>query len=90
MNVIFEPSGTGSGRSSCLPHRHLLLILLIGGLVLPVFLGVLAGPLVRSSYRAGRLWAKSMLSKGLDIPPHLAHLAEDIALEGQGTFAQAV
>jgi lipoyl synthase len=54
------------------------------------FLGVLAGPLVRSSYRAGRLWAKSMLSKGLDIPPHLAHLAQDIALEGQGTFAQAV
>ena len=38
------------------------------------FLGVLAGPLVRSSYRAGRLWAQSMLSKGRDIPPHLAHL----------------
>jgi lipoic acid synthetase len=53
------------------------------------FLGVLAGPLVRSSYRAGRLWAQSMLSKGRDIPPHLAHLAEDIALEGRG-FAQAV
>ena len=48
------------------------------------------GPLVRSSYRAGRLWAQSMLSKGRDIPPHLAHLAQDIALEGQGTFAQAV
>jgi lipoic acid synthetase len=30
-----------------------------------------------------------MLSKGRDIPPHLAHLAEDIALEGAG-FAQAV
>ncbi|HEX7044775.1 MAG TPA: hypothetical protein VF203_09175, partial [Burkholderiales bacterium] len=42
MNVILVPSGTGSGRSSSLPHRHLLLILLIGGLVLPVFLGVLA------------------------------------------------
>src|SRR5690606_33803645 len=27
------------------------------------FLGVLAGPLVRSSYRAGRLWARSMLAK---------------------------
>ena len=32
------------------------------------FLGVLAGPLVRSSYRAGRLWARSMLAKGRDIP----------------------
>jgi lipoic acid synthetase len=53
------------------------------------FLGVLAGPLVRSSYRAGRLWAQSMLSKGRDIPPHLTHLAQDIALEGKG-FAQAV
>jgi len=47
------------------------------------FLGVLAGPLVRSSYRAGRLWAQSMVSKGRAIPPHLSHLAE-------GTFAQAV
>ena len=51
------------------------------------FLGVLAGPLVRSSYRAGRLWAQSMISKGRDIPPHLAHLAQDIAERG---FAQAV
>lgn len=47
------------------------------------FLGVLAGPLVRSSYRAGRLWAQSMASKGRDLPPHLAHL-------GEGVFAQAV
>ena len=53
------------------------------------FLGVLAGPLVRSSYRAGRLWAQSMHSKGRDIPPHLAHLARDIEAHGQG-FAQAV
>ena len=53
------------------------------------FLGVLAGPLVRSSYRAGRLWATSMISKGRDIPPHLAHLAQDIALDSTG-FAQAV
>lgn len=48
------------------------------------FLGVLAGPLVRSSYRAGRLWARSMVSKGRVIPPHLAHLAD--AEQG---FAQA-
>lgn len=53
------------------------------------FLGVLAGPLVRSSYRAGRLWAQSMVSKGRDIPADLAHLAADIQA-GDRTFAQAV
>lgn len=53
------------------------------------FLGVLAGPLVRSSYRAGRLWAQSMISKGREIPEHLSHLADDIAREGL-SFAQAV
>ncbi|MET2012441.1 lipoyl synthase [Microbacterium chocolatum] len=50
------------------------------------FLGVLAGPLVRSSYRAGRLWAQSMTSKGRPIPAHLAHIAGDAAAD----FAQAV
>ncbi|WP_375399691.1 lipoyl synthase [uncultured Amnibacterium sp.] len=49
------------------------------------FLGVLAGPLVRSSYRAGRLWAQSMAAKGRTVPPALQHLA-DSALG----FAQAV
>ena len=49
------------------------------------FLGVLAGPLVRSSYRAGRLWAQSMRKKGLELPPELSHLAD----ESLG-FAQAV
>jgi lipoic acid synthetase len=49
------------------------------------FLGVLAGPLVRSSYRAGRLWARSMLAKGRDIPEHLRHLADS-----ELGFAQAV
>jgi lipoic acid synthetase len=49
------------------------------------FLGVLAGPLVRSSYRAGRLWAQSMQSKGRDVPEQLRHLA-DASLG----FAQAV
>jgi lipoic acid synthetase len=49
------------------------------------FLGVLAGPLVRSSYRAGRLWAKSMVAKGRDIPAELSGLADaDLG------FAQAV
>jgi lipoic acid synthetase len=40
------------------------------------FLGVLAGPLVRSSYRAGRLWARSMMAKGREIPQQLTHLAD--------------
>ena len=49
------------------------------------FLGVLAGPLVRSSYRAGRLWAQSMAAKGRALPADLAHLADaDLG------FAQAV
>lgn len=39
------------------------------------FLGVMAGPLVRSSYRAGRLWAQAMQRRGQAIPAHLAHLA---------------
>lgn len=52
------------------------------------FLGVLAGPLVRSSYRAGRLWAQSVLSKGRDIPAHLSHIAEGVDVEAG--FAQAV
>src|SRR5690349_24687775 len=39
------------------------------------FKGVMAGPLVRSSYRAGRLWATAMKRWGRPIPEHLAHLA---------------
>jgi len=39
------------------------------------FLGVLSGPLVRSSYRAGRLWAQAMTRRGETIPEGLAHLA---------------
>jgi lipoic acid synthetase len=49
------------------------------------FLGVLAGPLVRSSYRAGRLWAQSMAAKGRALPAGLEHLADP----SRG-FAQAV
>jgi lipoic acid synthetase len=51
------------------------------------FLGVLSGPLVRSSYRAGRLWASSMQKKGLAVPAHLQHLADAAAKDG---FSQAV
>lgn len=42
------------------------------------FLGVMSGPLVRSSYRAGRLWGQAMKRKGLPIPPALAHLGEPV------------
>ncbi|MEW9263399.1 lipoyl synthase [Kineococcus endophyticus] len=41
------------------------------------FSGVMAGPLVRSSYRAGRLWAGAMRKRGVAIPAHLAHLDKD-------------
>jgi lipoic acid synthetase len=51
------------------------------------YLGVLSGPLVRSSYRAGRLWTQSMNKKGLPVPPNLQHLADAAAKDG---FAQAV
>ncbi len=43
------------------------------------FLGVMAGPLVRSSYRAGRLWAQAMARHGREIPAELAHLATERA-----------
>ncbi len=39
------------------------------------FKGVMAGPLVRSSYRAGRLWATAMNRWGRPIPEHLSHLS---------------
>lgn len=42
------------------------------------FLGVMSGPLVRSSYRAGRLWGQAMKSKGRPIPEGLAHLGEPV------------
>lgn len=41
------------------------------------FAGVMAGPFVRSSYRAGRLWAKGMRARGFAIPERLAHLDEE-------------
>jgi lipoyl synthase len=40
------------------------------------FAGVMAGPLVRSSYRAGRLYAQAVRHRGEQVPEHLAHLAE--------------
>ncbi|WP_394159604.1 lipoyl synthase [Galactobacter valiniphilus] len=41
------------------------------------FLGVMAGPLVRSSYRAGRLWARAMRASGKELPEALAHIADE-------------
>jgi lipoic acid synthetase len=39
--------------------------------------GVMSGPLVRSSYRAGRLWAQAMKRSGRPVPENLAHLVAD-------------
>ena len=38
------------------------------------FKGVMSGPLVRSSYRAGRLWAQAMVRWGRPVPEQLSHL----------------
>ncbi len=48
------------------------------------FHGVMAGPLVRSSYRAGRLYARALASRGETLPEHLSHLKE----AEDGTTAQ--
>ena len=34
----------------------------------------MAGPMVRSSYRAGKLWAQAMRKLGREIPENLLHL----------------
>ena len=41
------------------------------------FAGVMAGPLVRSSYRAGRLYAQALRHRGEELPEALAHLAAE-------------
>jgi lipoic acid synthetase len=41
------------------------------------FTAVMTGPLVRSSYRAGRLYAKAVLARGEALPEGMAHLAEE-------------
>lgn len=45
----------------------------------------MSGPLVRSSYRSGKLWVEAMQSLGRDIPSHLTQLAEFAA---QGSARQ--
>ncbi|MGQ0573727.1 MAG: lipoyl synthase [Pseudonocardia sp.] len=41
------------------------------------FAGVMAGPLVRSSYRAGRLYAQALRHRGEELPASLSHLGEE-------------
>jgi lipoic acid synthetase len=41
------------------------------------FAGVMAGPLVRSSYRAGRLYAQTKAHRGEVLPENLQHLATE-------------
>lgn len=48
------------------------------------FGAVMSGPLVRSSYRAGRLYAQAMAARGRKLPEHLSHLATTT----QGSTAQ--
>jgi len=48
------------------------------------FGGVMSGPLVRSSYRAGRLYVQAMEKRGFELPDNLKHLAET----SQGATAQ--
>ena len=40
------------------------------------FGAVMSGPLVRSSYRAGRLYSEAMAARGMEIPDNLKHLAQ--------------
>lgn len=40
------------------------------------FAGVMAGPLVRSSYRAGMLYAEALENMGKELPANLQHLAD--------------
>lgn len=42
------------------------------------FAGIMAGPLVRSSYRAGRMWGQAMAKHGRHIPDALAHLSQPV------------
>lgn len=41
MNIIVISEGLRKGRVACLSHRHLLLIILVGAVLMPVLLGVL-------------------------------------------------
>ncbi|WP_455121480.1 lipoyl synthase, partial [Rothia aeria] len=54
------------------------------------FAGVMAGPMVRSSYRAGRLWARAMKKNGYTIPDNLAHIEDGgVALQEAASLVAA-
>ena len=40
------------------------------------FAAVMSGPMVRSSYRAGKLYVEAMAHRGLALPENLKHLAQ--------------
>ena len=53
------------------------------------FAGVMAGPLVRSSYRAGLLWAKGMRARRFEIPSQLRHIADSgLTLQEAGSVLE--
>ncbi|WP_374222796.1 lipoyl synthase [Williamsia sp. CHRR-6] len=53
------------------------------------FAGVMAGPLVRSSYRAGRLYAQAMAHNGREVPASMAHLADESGAAQEATSVLA-
>ena len=53
------------------------------------FAGVMAGPLVRSSYRAGKLYASAMEKLGRQVPEHLSHLAGESTARQEATSVLA-
>jgi lipoic acid synthetase len=54
------------------------------------FAGVMAGPLVRSSYRAGRLYAQAMAHHGRELPESMSHLTDggDASQEASSLMAR--
>ncbi|MDO5081173.1 MAG: lipoyl synthase [Buchananella hordeovulneris] len=50
------------------------------------FAGVMAGPLVRSSYRAGHLWGQAMARKGWTVPDNLKHLTQPTTMRQEAEF----
>lgn len=53
------------------------------------FAGVMAGPLVRSSYRAGRLWGQAMARRGRTVPRELHHLTEPMTAHQEASAVSA-
>lgn len=49
------------------------------------FSAVMAGPLVRSSYRAGFLWGRVMKARGVEVAPELSHLLEEYSLRQEAS-----